>query len=225
MNRVILYHGSSYIIEKPEFGKGNYKNDYGLGFYTTEDVELAKEWAVTETNDGYVNKYEIDLNGLKILNLSDSKYYILNWIAILLENRTFALKNDIAKIGKKYLIENFLVEYEDYDVIIGYRADDSYFSFAEAFLNNSISSQRLGKAMKLGNLGEQVVIKSEKAFNRLNFIGYEKVDSSKYYPLRKERNDKAREAFLSDKEGIFNKDALYLNEIIRGGIKDNDPRL
>lgn len=27
-----LYHGSANIIEKPEFGLGNAKNDYGLGF-------------------------------------------------------------------------------------------------------------------------------------------------------------------------------------------------
>ena len=40
---MIIYHGSKDIIEKPEFGKGNKKNDYGLGFYCTENVELAKE--------------------------------------------------------------------------------------------------------------------------------------------------------------------------------------
>ena len=41
-----LYHGSSFIIERPEFGKGNPFNDYGLGFYCTETLELAKEWSV-----------------------------------------------------------------------------------------------------------------------------------------------------------------------------------
>ena len=223
MKKVILYHGSNNIINKPEFGLGNKNNDYGLGFYTTENIELAKEWGVNLDYDGYANIYEIDLDDLKILNLNE--YSILHWITILLQNRTFTLKNEIAKAGKDYLVKNFSISYEDYDVIIGYRADDSYFSFAEAFLNNTISSKRLGEAMKLGNLGEQVVIKSKKAFNKLKFIGYEKVDSSKYYPLRKERSDNAREAFLSNKEGIFDKNALYLNEIIREEVKENDPRL
>ena len=223
MKKVILYHGSNNIINKPEFGLGNKNNDYGLGFYTTENIELAKEWGVNLDYDGYANIYEIDLDDLKILNLNE--YSILHWITILLQNRTFTLKNEIAKAGKDYLVKNFSISYEDYDVIIGYRADDSYFSFAEAFLNNTISSKRLGEAMKLGNLGEQVVIKSKKAFNKLKFIGYEKVDSSKYYPLRKERSDKTREAFLSNKEGIFDKNALYLNEIIRDEVKENDPRL
>ena len=223
MKKVILYHGSNNIINKPEFGLGNKNNDYGLGFYTTENIELAKEWGVNLDYDGYANIYEIDLDDLKILNLNE--YSILHWITILLQNRTFNLKNEIAKAGKEYLVKNFSIKYEDYDVIIGYRADDSYFSFAEAFLKNSISSKRLGEAMKLGNLGEQVVIKSKKAFNKLKFIGYEKVDSSKYYPLRKERSDNTREAFLSNKEGIFDKNALYLNEIIRDEVKENDPRL
>ena len=48
-----LYHGSANIIEKPEFRLGNAKNDYGLGFYCTEHIELAKEWACAENLDGF----------------------------------------------------------------------------------------------------------------------------------------------------------------------------
>ena len=32
---------------------------------------------------------------------------------------------------------------KNYDVIIGYRADDSYFAFAQDFLNNAISLNTL----------------------------------------------------------------------------------
>lgn len=220
-----LYHGSNVIIEKPRFGYGNLRNDYGLGFYCTKDINLAKEWGVMESKDGYANKYELDLEGLSCLDLSDSKYNVLHWITILLKNRVFTLKNDITKIGRQYLIDNFSIPYEDYDIIIGYRADDSYFSYAEAFLNNAISCQRLAEALKLGNLGEQVVIKSKKAFDRLKFLGYEVASADIYYPLRKERNEKARLSFLNDKQGPYNLNSLYLSEIIRGGIKSNDSRI
>ncbi len=141
-----------------------------------------------------------------------------------MKNRVFTLKNDITKIGKQYLIENFSIPYEDYDIIKGYRADDSYFSYAESFLNNSISCQRLAEALKLGNLGEQIVIKRQKAFERLKFVGYEIVPANIYYPLRKERNEKARLKFLSNKQGFFDPNALYLNELLKGEIKD-DPRI
>lgn len=224
-NEFIIYHGSSKIIENPQMGLGNPRNDYGLGFYCTEDENLAKEWGVADGINGFANKYRLDLNGLSCLDLSNPQYTILHWITILLQNRVFDLKNDISKVGKEYLIENFSIPYNKYDVIKGYRADDSYFSFAELFLNNTISCQRLASALKLGNLGEQIVLKSEKAFDRLTYLGYEIADSEIYYPLRKQRNEMARFQFLSNKQGPFDPNAIYLNDIIRGAIKADDPRI
>lgn len=225
MAEMILYHGSVSIIEQPVFGKGKRHNDYGLGFYCTQSLDLAKEWAVEENRDGYANKYLLDLQGLTILDLSQKGFTTLHWITLLLQNRVFTLKNDIIKAGKKYLIEHFSLPVKEYDIIKGYRADDSYFAYAESFLNNTISVQRLSEALKLGNLGEQVVLMSEKAFGKLKFLGYEIADAATYYPLRKARNEQARMEFLSNRRGILSPDDLYLNDIIRGGIEPDDPRL
>ena len=216
MNQKIkLYHSSINIIEKPEYGKGKPYNDYGLGFYTTEDIELAKEWAVDKYHDGYANEYELDLSNLKILNIT-KEGNVLNWIALLLKNRSFILKNDISIQGREFLLNNYLLSYEEYDVIIGYRADDSYFSYAESFLNNSISLRRLNEALKLGNLGEQIVLKSKKAFDNLKFVNYLKVSKDDYYPLREKRNNDARDNFLKNKKGITSTNDIYLNDIMRG---------
>ena len=225
MAEMILYHGSVSIIEQPVFGKGKRHNDYGLGFYCTQSLDLAKEWAVEENRDGYANKYSLDLQGLTMLDLSQKGFTTLHWITLLLQNRVFTLKNDIIKAGKKYLIEHFSLPVKEYDIIKGYRADDSYFAYAESFLNNTISVQRLSEALKLGNLGEQVVLMSEKAFGKLKFLGYEIADAATYYPLRKARNEQARMEFLSNRRGILSPDDLYLNDIIRGGIEPDDPRL
>lgn len=222
---LIIYHGSKEIVEKPIFRKGNPKNDYGLGFYCTEEIEIAKEWSVNLNKDGYLNIYELDMTGLTILDLTSDEYNTLHWTNILIQNRTFSIKNDIASEGKKYLNEHFSLDYENFDIIKGYRADDSYFTFAQAFLNNTISCQRLSEALKLGELGEQIVIKSKKAFDHLKFIGQVKAEAGTYYPLRKERIEKARDAFLNDKKGVKLTDALYLSEIIKGGIDENDTRL
>ena len=179
-----LYHGSSLIIERPQFGKGNPFNDYGLGFYCTETLELAKEWACSMEQDGFANRYSFQTDGLSILNLSDGKYNILNWLSILLMNRKFNLSSDIAVQGKEYLASTFLPPYENYDVIIGYRADDSYFSFASAFLNNTISLAQLERAVFLGKLGEQVVLKSEQAFSHLHFEESIPAVRTIYYPRK-----------------------------------------
>ena len=224
MNKTILYHGSPNIIEEPVFGKGKPYNDYGRGFYCTKSFDMAKEWAVTEGTDGYANRYELDLEGLKVLNLSDEKYNILNWLAILMENRVGRINTPIEKRGREYLIENFLPDYKDYDVIIGYRADDSYFSFARSFVQNGISLSQLSYAMKLGKLGEQIVLMSEKAFSQIHFLDYETVSSGEYYPKRKCRDEEAREAFRkeAEKDDI---DGIYMRDIIREKMVNDDERL
>lgn len=169
----ILYHGSEFLIEKLEFGKGARHNDYGRGFYCTENIELAREWACAKQKNGYVNIYELEMEGLKVLNLNDSKYHILNWLAILADNRTYWQNGSIAEEAKKYIKEHFLIDITPYDIIVGYRADDSYFSFAQDFVSGVISLEKLSEAMWLGKLGEQIVLKSPKAFETIYFQNYE----------------------------------------------------
>lgn len=110
-DKLVVYHGSNKIIEKPMFGEGNPNNDYGLGFYCTETLDLAKEWACSAETDGYANKYTLDLDGLKVLSLTSGEYNILNWLAILLENRKFRLSSDVAIEAKEYIFKHFLIDY------------------------------------------------------------------------------------------------------------------
>ena len=167
---MLLYHGSQCLIEKPYYGGGRTTNDYGRGFYCTESESLACEWAVSEKHDGYANCYEFRDDGLSPLNLNGPGYTILHWLSVLLEHRTFDTRYGLSTLAKQYLIENFHVDVEAYDVIRGYRADDSYFSFAQDFISGVISYPQLTAAMRLGKLGEQIVVKSRRAFSRLEFI-------------------------------------------------------
>lgn len=221
--KLTLYHGSEKVIEKPIFKGGKKNNDFGYGFYCTQDKELAKEWAVSSLRDGFCNEYILDTSNLKILNLNTPEYTILNWIAILVEHRLFTMKNPVANKAKKYLIDNFLVNVDAYDVIVGYRADDSYFDYAETFLNNGITVEQLAKAMKLGKLGEQIVLKSKFAFSNISFVGYESVSKEEYYVKRKSRNDEANRLYLKMLDEDF--DGLYIQEIIKKRIDNNDSRI
>ena len=224
MDKLTIYHGSSNIIEHPTFGAGKPRNDYGLGFYCTQNINLAKEWACSESQDGYANKYYLDINNLSILDLSKNVYNTLNWLAVLLQNRIFDLSNPNAYAAREYVLNNFLPDYKNYDIIIGYRADDSYFSFARAFLNNQISLYQLSYVMKLGELGNQIVLKSKIAFDAITFAGYEIAKSSLYYSSKKQRDENARKAFSRE----FNKPdltGLYIRDIITQEIKNNDARL
>lgn len=224
MSKLVLYHGSPEIIEKPVFGKGKTYNDYGQGFYCTENLELAKEWACTEGIDGYANQYEMETNDLKILNLSSGEYTMLHWLALLMTYRKIRLSTPVMKKGAEWLKEHFLLDIGEYDVIIGYRADDSYFSFARAFVNNEISLEQLSRAMRLGKLGEQFVLKTPKAFETIKFVSYQVADNTIYYARRKARDDGARTSYFVEleKEDI---NGIYMRDIIRGEVKVDDPRL
>lgn len=220
---ITIYHGSENIIAKPEYGKGRLNNDFGQGFYCTASEALAKEWAVSSMRNGFANCYMLDTEFLNVLNLNTPQYTILNWIAILIEHRLFTVKTPVARRAKQYLIDNFTVNVNAYDLIIGYRADDSYFDYAESFINNGISVQQLARAMRLGKLGEQIVVKSSFAFSKLQFQGYSVAERERYYQLRKDRDDEANRLYweLLEEEN----DGLYIQDIIRGGIKNDDARI
>ena len=220
---ITIYHGSKQIVEVPTFGLGRKNNDFGLGFYCTESNALAKEWAVSSLSDGFANRYTLDTEYLNTLNLNSPNYTILNWIAVLVEHRLFSIKTPIARRAKQYLIEHFGVNVNAFDLITGYRADDSYFDFAEAFLNNAITVEQLSRAMRLGKLGEQIVIKSQFAFSKIKYEGFEVARKDEFYVLRKARDDEANQTYLDIQEE--ESDGLYVQDIIRGGISNDDPRI
>ena len=220
IDMITLYHGSDHIVEMPVFGEGKSYNDYGRGFYCTEHVELAKEWACATGGDGYANRYQLDMAGLSVLNLNAQEYNILNWLAILLENRKFNVAEGLPQRAKTYILENFNVDYKKYDVIIGYRADDSYFSYAGDFVNGTLSLSDLSEAMRLGKLGEQVVLKSRKAFEALTFIEGIKAPREEYFAKYKQCDEEARGKYSKIATKPVAEDETYVIDIIRNKWKN-----
>lgn len=226
MHIIKLLHGSDHVIKKPNLNIAKPTNDYGRGFYCTDIPEMAKEWACKKNTDGIVNEYYIDFDGLKVLNLLDGNYTILNWIAILLNNRSFTINSPIALASKNYIVDNFSLDIGKYDVVIGYRADDSYFSYAQSFIHNELPLKSLGRALMLGNLGKQIVLVSEKAINKLHFCDSEHVDKNIYYPKFLYRDTKARMTYNEEikNSGEYLND-LFVMDIMREEIKNDDERI
>ena len=221
----IIYHGSKNIIEKPVFGYGKTINDYGLGFYCTEDLDLAKEWAVKKDSNGYANCYYIETKNLLCLDLNSEEYTVLHWLSVLLENRVFDISSSLANDAKSFLLKNYTVPYKNADIITGYRADDSYFSFAQDFINGTISVRQLENAMKLGKLGTQFVLKSKKAFDSLQFIKYETANSEDWYSKKENRDKTARRQYFDTEKNKRQRGDLYIVQILDEEIKADDLRL
>ena len=220
-----LYHGSDHIVEAPTFGLGKPYNDYGLGFYCTQHPDMAGEWAVGFDHDGFVNEYDFETNGLEIVDLDAQEFTTLHWLAVLLANRWFDVRAPIANEAREYLLANFAVDLSKADVVEGYRADDSYFTFAQDFINGTISYRQLGNAMHLGELGRQVVVKSERAFSRLQFLDAQEAPRSDWLPRRERRDREAREQYFDHERNTRKKGDLFITQIIDEEMGPNDDRL
>ena len=221
---MVVYHGSEKIIYTPEYGLGAAANDYGRGFYCTENTEVAGEWACKRNRDGFINIYELDPGGLKVCDMNDGKYNILNWLALLTCYRGYWQKKSIAEDAKDFLQEHYLIDISGFDVIKGYRADDSYFSFAQDFIMGTISLQKLSAAMKLGKLGEQIVLKSKKAFKHIKYVSYEIAEKDIYFPKKYDRDIKARREYSAERSKEDRINDIYIIDILRG-VKIDDALL
>ena len=189
----ILYHGSPNKVVVPQFGFGEGKHDYGKGFYLTENIELAKEWAVCrpdETN-GWVHKYELETDDLKILDFQE--HDILSWLAELMKHRDASDSRRYKVLSKKFIAE-YGIDTSEYDVIKGWRANASYFYIAKEFVRDNIDIEILEELLSLGGLGIQYCIKSELAYSKLAEVddGLISVDYSEFNEKYNERDIIAR---------------------------------
>ena len=195
MAMTLVYHGSPQIVERPNLAKCRLHSDYGRAFYCTFDEDLAREWACEDVHSaGYLNTYAVDFDKLSILDLDDDPNGVLAWIAVLLANRRIDREwdtdSDIAKF-----VELFGVDLGEHDVVTGYRADDSYFSIARAFVSGTITDIQLAESLRLGELGRQAAFRTQTAIEALSFQSAQRVDPSVWGARRIRRDRKARQEF------------------------------
>lgn len=173
----------------------------------TLDLESAKSWACRNNDIGIVNKYTVSdslFKSLKILDLRNKdKYSVLNWIAILVHYRvlspSFKKNNQLALDW----LEKYYIDVNEYDVIIGFRADDAYFRFPTRFITNDLAFEDLEEVFLSGDLGVQYVFLSEKAIKALSFVNSIQCDDSflnHYYSLIKEASEKFDELLNKTKD-------------------------
>lgn len=193
MGKITLFHGTPDKIVVPTYGLGEKRHDYGMGFYLTDSIDLAKEWAVCRPNEknGWVHQYELDTEDLKILDFQEKD--VLAWLAELMKHRDAADSKRYRMLAAKF-IEKYGVDASDYDVIKGWRANASYFYIAKEFVRDNIDLEILPELLLLGGLGIQYCIKSERAYSKLQEVEekLQPVAYKEYSPKYNERDITAR---------------------------------
>lgn len=226
MATINLYHGSPRVVARPSLSQARPHNDYGRGFYTTRKHDLAGEWACRRVQDGFINSYTLWTDDLTVLDLLDGTHGTLEWVALLLKYRHFDLRLPTAALAREELVARFCPDLSGIDVVVGYRADDSYFSYVRSFVENALPLSTLEEALVLGDLGEQTVLVSGKAFAQLTFEGYEPVPAERYYPRFVNRDEKARVGLYDllehQKPSLHD---LFILDILREEMTSDDPRI
>ena len=207
-----FYYGADKIVTKPLFNEGNPSNDYGLGFYLTENRELARLWATKFRNGGYLIEYDVDIEKLKILHLATIEDKdVLTWLSILISHRFSKEERNENIESIEWLEKNYPFELGDNDAIIGYRADDSYFDYSRDFVRNELSLELLKDAMRIGKLGTQFVLMSENSFNHIKYVKSEVVPPSDDYKNFRIKT-KMEYLQLKKEDSIYN---TFLRDIMR----------
>lgn len=188
MEKLTLFHGTSDKNVIPTYGFGEKKYDYGMGFYLTANIELAKEWAVCkpDVTNGWVHQYELETDELKILDFQGEA--VLSWLAELMKHRDASDSKRYRMLAEKF-IDKYGIDTSGYDVIKGWRANASYFYIAKEFVRDNIDIDILEELLSLGELGIQYCIKSEVAYSKLHEVE-EKMLKVDYVEFREKYNQR-----------------------------------
>ena len=150
---MILYHGSSEIVEYPEIRKAKFNKDFYFGFYCTKYQEQAKRWAARYGKKGYINKYEYipndKLNYLQFCEMTEE------WLDFIIDCRR----------GKPH----------KYDIVEGPMADDTIYNYIQNYMDGKISRAAFWELAKFKYPTHQISFHSISALDTLNFAGSEVV--------------------------------------------------
>ncbi len=187
MKNLTLYHTSKIEIKDPDIKHGRINADFGQGFYTSPDLEFSQKWA---DSSSVINVYELSLKGLNIKEFNQS----IEWYEYIYNNRNG---------GSDYLSE--------YDLIIGPISNDTLYDTWGVLTSGLIDKDKSFKALCVGNIYTQVVLKSEKAKENLKFIEVKnvyKLEIDKYKKILKKEEAKFQDEFMKvlakELDGIIN---------------------
>ena len=154
---MILYHGSTEIVDKPKIIVNDKFLDFGYGFYTTASKEQAIRWAEikkkrVKSANSYLNIYEIDdnifsNNLFSILNFDDPSR---EWLEFVMGNRSGSITHN-------------------YDFVRGPVANDTLYRTFTLYETGVLTLEETIKRLKVNELFDQLLFHSKKALNNLKF--------------------------------------------------------
>ena len=185
IQNISLFHGNPDFDFIPKFGCGRDYHDYGNAFYCTPSFDSAAEWACLRKTEqtAYVYEYKlsvpIDISP-EVRILDFDKLDAVYWISALLQHRyDDELRPELLDRREEF-IKKYPTNCDKFDIIYGWRADDKFFALVRDFLNALITLETAKEAILLGDLGKQLVVKSERAYSWIKNVNKSELSSDDY---------------------------------------------
>jgi len=158
------YHTGHHELRDPDIRIGRKNADFGQGFYLSPSDAFAGKW-VREQRDleAFVNTYELDLSGLKVLRLQRDE----TWFDYIFRNR--------AGLSDRY---------GEYDVIVGPIANDTIYNTFGVFTSGLLPKEQVLSLLQIGPSFEQIVVKTDRACRQLRWLSSRTLDASALSSLR-----------------------------------------
>lgn len=145
---MLVYHGSSQIVETPEIRIAKYNKDFYFGFYCTIMREQAQRWATRFGTKGYINIYEyVPNNELRMLKFEKMTEEWLDFIVA-------------CRSGKAH----------DYDIVEGPMADDTIYNYVQGFIDGKYSRAAFWELAKFKYPTHQISFHTARALTCLEFL-------------------------------------------------------
>lgn len=142
---MILYHGSSLEVQRPNLEHSREDIDFGIGFYLTPDIDMAKKWACSKKNS-FVSVYDVNISALNTYTFALG----YEWL-------------DYVKANRRELGNS---DYDAYDILIGPTADDKLFATLQEYLDGQITSEQAIEYLNIAGFSNQYVFKNEESIDK-----------------------------------------------------------
>lgn len=164
---MILYHGSTVLVDRPEIREGDTFLDFGSGFYTTTSYDQAERWAKIKMRrenktNGYVAVYEFDFEAASrntVIRRFDTAD--MAWLLFVVNNRRGAPFEEPA------------------DMHIGPVADDNVYQSIRFFETGIYDAEETVKRLKTEVLHDQWTFHTDRILSYCKFIEYKKVKGAR----------------------------------------------
>lgn len=148
MEKIVIYHGSSQIVEMPEIKITKYNKDFYFGFYCTIMKKQAKRWATRFGGEGYISLYEYTPN--RELNILIFEKMTEEWLDFIVDCRS----------GKAH----------NYDIVEGPMADDTIYNYVQGFIDGKYSRKAFWELAKFKYPTHQISFHTARALATLKFL-------------------------------------------------------